>query len=180
MSLSYISTALVVFVFLYCIYISRLNKKPLIPYLKEVERLQKSKDEARIGESKPRYHLKMGLRLSRGQPWINLDENWLMEHNARRKILDNPKNVVIRCLPGSELACEEVMMQVVKDLVTREPMKFRRYNDRAVDRVEIVETGETFIIASPFGRLRPLEIAARLAMEDFNILKMGSDGQHRL
>ena len=71
-------------------------------------------------------------------------------------------------------------MQVVEDLVAREPERFRRYYDCQVDRIEIIETGETFIIASPFGRLRPLEIAARLAMEDFNILKMGNEGQHRL
>ena len=122
----------------------------------------------------------MGLRPSRGKPWINTDEEWLVEHKARRTILDEPKNSVIRCLPGSELACEEVMMLVVEDLVAQQPKIFRRYNDSDVDRIEILETGETFIIASPFGRLRPLEIAARLAMEDFNILKVGDDGQHRL
>ena len=179
MVLSYASSALSLFALLCCFYFLRSNKETLTK-LKTVKTVLNAKDELRSNDWKPQYNMTMGLRPSRGKRWIDTDEDWLAEHKARRNILDEPKNSVIQCLPGSELACEEVMALVVDDLIIREPKRFRRYTDSQVDRIEIVDTGETFIIASPFGRLRPLEIAARLAMEDFNILEMGKDGQHRL
>ena len=179
MSLSFASSALSVIALLCCVYFLHANRKSLAKF-KDAKTSSKAKDVLPKIERKPLYHMTMNLRPSGGKPWINTGEGWLEEHIARRKILDDTKNSVIRCLPGSELACEEVMVLVVEDLVAREPRRFRRYNDSKVDRIEIVGTGETFIIASPFGRLRPLEIATRLAMEDFNILKIGNDGQHRL
>lgn len=58
---------------------------------------------------------------------------------------------------------------------------FKRYDRQGYGPcVEVIETGEIFRTRPPFVVMSPLEIAARLAMEDFNILMKDENDEHIL
>lgn len=46
--------------------------------------------------------------------------------------------------------------------------------------MEIIRTGEIFKVGAPFYTMEPLEIAARLAMEDFSVLMTNGEGKNIL
>lgn len=123
----------------------------------------------------------MGLRRSDLGRWLEIDDQYLIKHNIRSAILDNHKCQVLQCRPGSEAACVEVLDLVVDFLTLTYPAQFRdQSSSTGRDLIEVVATGEVFKVRAPFDGLDPLEIAARLAMEDFNILIKGKDNVHTL
>ena len=129
-----------------------------------------------------KYNMNMGIRKLDREDWLRVDENFCSEHKIRSELLDNQKDKVLQCLPGSEDACLEALEVVVKCLTEKFPTTFQRSkSSSAGDHVHIVETGETFHIKAPFDDLEPLEIAARLTMEDLNILnKEWESGEYHL
>lgn len=128
-----------------------------------------------------KYHMNMDLRKSNLDEWLDVDENYAVLHNIRSKLLDDEKSQVIQCLPGSEAACAEVLDLVVEFLIQNFPEKFKpHFSFSQVEAVEVIATNEIFRVKAPFTRLQPLEIAARLAMEDFNILIQREDNIHIL
>lgn len=90
----------------------------------------------------------MGLKRLDVENWLTLDQNYLPEHNLRCDLLKNKKANVIKCLKGSEDACYEVQFG--------EPAIYNHLTD------------ETSLVGRKCPN--PLEVAAKLAMEDFNIL----------
>lgn len=135
----------------------------------------------RAFETSGKYHMTMGLRRSDLGRWLEIDDQYLTEHNIRSTLLDNHKSQVLQCRPGSEAACTEVLDLVVDFLTRTYPAQFRHQSSLVGgDLVEVVATGEVFRVTAPFDGLDPLEIAARLAMEDFNILIKGKDNVHTL
>ena len=123
----------------------------------------------------------MGLRRSDLGRWLAVDDQYLIEHNIRSTLLDHHKSRVLQCRPSSEAACIEVLDLVVDFLTRNYPAQFRHHSSwTGSDLVEIVASGEVFRVSAPFDGLDPLEIAARLAMEDFNVLIKGKDNVHTL
>lgn len=128
-----------------------------------------------------RYHMTMELRKSDLEGWLDVDEKYAAFHNIRSQLLDDKKCRVLQCLPGSEAACVEVLDLVVESLTQRFPEKFKaHFSFFKIQFVEVVATCEIFEVTAPFNGLEPLEIAARLAMEDLNILVKGEDNIHTL
>lgn len=140
-----------------------------------------------VKESRPKFkesgkwHLTMDLRKPEKETWLEMDDQYLPEHNIRSKLLNEKKSAVLQRRPGSEAACAEVLELVVQDLITNFPQQFKaRPSPSNVDMVEVVATGEVFRAKAPFHEMEPLEIAARLAGEDFNILVKGGQDEHTL
>ena len=140
---------------------------------------KKSKDG---GKATRKYNMAMGIRKIDEEDWLRVDENFGHEHKIRSEILNKQKDKVLQCLPGSEEACFEAMNLVVNYLTEKFPDYFQQLNSSSGwDRVHVVETGETLCIMPPFDNLQPLEVAARLAMEDLSILSQEwYSGEHHL
>lgn len=135
----------------------------------------------RAFETSGKYHMTMGLRRSDLERWLEIDDQYLIEHNIRSTLLDHHKSRVLQSRPGSEAACMEVLDLVVDFLTRAYPAQFKhRSSSAGSDLVEVVASGEVFRVNAPFDGLDPLEIAARLAMEDFNVLIKGKNNVHTL
>ncbi|PMD55740.1 uncharacterized protein K444DRAFT_645446 [Hyaloscypha bicolor E] len=126
----------------------------------------------------------MGLKRLDSSNWLTLDSAYLPEHFLRCNLLCTHRPQVIQCLPGSEPACHEVLSLVTSFLSSRFPQHFTLINltlpSGEVPAIHNHLTQETF----PVGRQNcpnPLEIAAKLSMEDFNILvKNQETGEYEL
>lgn len=123
-------------------------------------------------------HMNMGLRKFESFNWLTIDEHYLPEHNIRSRLLSDYISSVLQCLPGSEAACDEVLSAVTSFLTSRYPYMFQYSGGGRRKMIHNLQTGESFpVVNNP----RPLETAARLAMEDFNLLvKDRSTGEYRL
>ncbi|KAI9783095.1 MAG: hypothetical protein M1839_004264 [Geoglossum umbratile] len=128
-----------------------------------------------------KYSMTMGLRRLDEKNWLTIDEEYLPEHRLRAELLSKSRNKVLQCLPGSEVACVEVLEFVVSFLIKRWPEVFELFGETDGDGVDggryfvrNNKTGEEFRIVAPY-EVEPLEIAARLAIEDFNLLVKGEE-----
>lgn len=83
---------------------------------------------------------------------------------------DNHSNV-LQCLPSTEAACHEVLDLVVNFLSQRYPQHFTIDHSKSIIHNHL--TKETHLIGPRC--ITPMETAARLAMEDFNILVKDPD-----
>jgi hypothetical protein len=110
----------------------------------------------------------MGLKRLDIDNWLTLDSHYLPEHDLRSELFKTKKANVIQCLEGSEEACYEVLEVVSSFMVTRFPQHFTLTHLSGEPAVYNHLTDETFLVGRKCPN--PLETAARLAMEDFNIL----------
>jgi hypothetical protein len=120
----------------------------------------------------------MGLRRLVQEDWLTIDDNYMVEHDLRASQLADKRPSVLQCRPGSETACQEVLTLVSTFLLARYPKMFRTSGVGNGKHIHNLKTGEMFpLVNNP----QPLETAARLAMEDFNVLiKDPESGQYRL
>lgn len=124
---------------------------------------------------RPRASLRtsMGLKRLEASNWLTIDKNYHPEHEVRNNTLSSNKAQVIQCLPGSEEACHEALSVVVDFLTARFPQHFTTSNTSEGSRIFNKLTNETFLIGQACPN--PLEVAARLAMEDFTVLMKDPD-----
>jgi hypothetical protein len=122
----------------------------------------------------------MGLKRLDESNWLTLDSNYLAEHFLRCSLLCTKRPQVLQCLPGSDVACHEVLSLVTSFLSSRFPQHFTLTTMSSGPAIHNHLTNEIF----PIGQqncLNPLEIAAKLSMEDFNILIKDSEtGEYHL
>jgi hypothetical protein len=123
----------------------------------------------------------MGLKRLDESNWLTLDSAYLPEHFLRCHLLCTKRPRVLQTLRGSEAACHEVLSLVVTFLASRFPQHFT-LTTTSLGGLAIHShlTNEIF----PIGQQNcpnPLEIAAKLSMEDFNILvKNQETGEYEL
>ncbi|KAG4432037.1 hypothetical protein IFR05_012476 [Cadophora sp. M221] len=110
----------------------------------------------------------MGLKRLDESNWLTLDSNYLPEHALRLNFLTTCRSNVIECLPGSESACQEVLNIVTSFLSTRFPQHFAIISSPSGPKIINHLTDEVYPIGPSCPN--PLEVAAKLSMEDFNIL----------
>jgi hypothetical protein len=123
-------------------------------------------------------HMNMGLRKFESFNWLTIDDHYLSEHNIRSHLLSDHLSSVLQCLPGSEPACHEALSVVTSFLTSRYPYMFKISGSGRRKLIHNLQTGESFQVEN---NPRPLETAARLAMEDFNLLiKDPGNGEYRL
>lgn len=125
----------------------------------------------------------MGLSKLDQSQWLSIDADLYMnEHVMRAELLAKHRSQVFNCLPGSEAACWEALNLGVAFLTSRYPQFFSLVAQPGSRTHAVVNhfTGETLHIHPELVPL-PLELLARLAQEDFNILmKSEVDGQWHL
>jgi hypothetical protein len=114
-------------------------------------------------------YLQLGLRKvnSMGQ-WLTVDNSYIELHEARTALLDRKQPECVQVRFDGEDACEELMDQIVQHLCVKYPDHFNTKikNGRRFIRNEL--SSEDISLARPFP-YRPIEICARLAVEDFSI-----------
>lgn len=114
----------------------------------------------------------LGLKRLNQSEWLTIDDTYKDFHLARDFLLSKKNIECIQVKRDGEAACEELLQEIVKFLMTRYPESFsiKMVNRRKHVRNEI--TQEEWSLVRPFD-CHPLEVCARLAMEDFNILLKG-------
>ncbi|KUJ20449.1 uncharacterized protein LY89DRAFT_771352 [Mollisia scopiformis] len=110
----------------------------------------------------------MGLKRLDASNWLTLDSSYLPEHSLRLSLLESRHADVIQCLPGSQASCHEVLDLVTSFLASRFPQHYSLRTTASEPCIESHLTGEVYPIGEKCEN--PLEVAARLAMEDFNVL----------
>jgi hypothetical protein len=122
----------------------------------------------------------MGLKRLDESNWLTLDSKYLPEHTIRCNLLNSlSRPDVIQCLPGSEEACHEVLETVTTFLTSRFPQHFSIAGTPSEQKIHSHLTKETYLIGPKCPN--PLELAAKLSMEDFNVLtKHPKTGEYHL
>jgi Protein of unknown function (DUF3445) len=122
----------------------------------------------------------MGLKRLDESNWLTLDSKYLPEHFLRCSLLCTHRPQVIQCLPGSHQVCYEVLTLVTSFLSSRFPQHFTLVAMPSGPAIHNHLTNEIFLIGEE-NCPNPLEIAAKLAMEDFNVLiKNPETGEYEL
>ncbi|PGH12036.1 hypothetical protein AJ79_04545 [Helicocarpus griseus UAMH5409] len=125
-------------------------------------------------KGRAKYRTTMALKKLDQENWLTIDKNYVEQHELRDELFQTGKNKVIKCLPEARYACEEVLQEVATYLCQRYPAVF----EMGANSVKITKTDEVFRLRDPANALEPLEVAARLAMEDFSILLKNEKGQN--
>ncbi|XPS75644.1 hypothetical protein M3J09_007719 [Ascochyta lentis] len=114
----------------------------------------------------------LGLKKLEQHEWLMVDATYKDLHAARDYLLAKKNTECIQVKHDGEAACEELLEEVVRFLVSTYPDNFsiKTVNRRRHVRNEI--TREEWSLVLPFD-CHPLEVCARLAVEDFNILLKG-------
>ena len=108
----------------------------------------------------------MGLKRLDESNWLTIDNFYHSEHTLRAHMLEKSRPSVLQCLPGTETACHEVLDLVTSFLSKRFPEHFTI--NHSTSHIHNHLTKESYLIGRHCPH--PIEVAARLAMEDFNIL----------
>ncbi|EQL34430.1 hypothetical protein BDFG_03777 [Blastomyces dermatitidis ATCC 26199] len=127
-------------------------------------------------KGRAKYRTNMGLKRLDQHNWLTIDKNYIEQHKLRDVLFRTQRSKVFQCLPEARHACEELLNEVATYLCGRYPAIFALENDA----VRITKTGEVFCLRDPTNGLEPLEVAARLAMEDFSIVLENDSGQSYL
>lgn len=139
----------------------------------EVERYPPFRDD-------PPNYMQMGLKKLDMSMWLTIDKNYRQYHEARAYVLDNHKKEVLQVMRDGEEACVELLEEVTNFLVNKYPhfFEFVLREGRRWIRNKIMD--EQYPIQSPYV-VHPLEVCARVAMEDFNVLRKSEfTGKHKL
>jgi hypothetical protein len=120
----------------------------------------------------------MGLRRLDERNWLTVDENYIKEHRIRHDLIQNERNDVLQSLPESQDACMEVLDVITSFLCERYPSMFQMRRSGRATEIRNSKTGETFVFGGVHDTMDPLEIAARLTMEDLSVLMVNADGEY--
>ncbi|KAF2120187.1 hypothetical protein BDV96DRAFT_674465 [Lophiotrema nucula] len=129
---------------------------------------------------RPPNYMQMGLKKLDIDAWLTVDKNYRDQHGVRKKLLDRKKEEVLQVTDDGEEACIELMEEVVGFLVKKYPKYFQLVERDGRTKVLNAIMEEEFCVQRPY-EMHPLEVCARLANEDFNILfKSEFSGEHVL
>ncbi|KAF2423487.1 hypothetical protein EJ08DRAFT_724637, partial [Tothia fuscella] len=135
-------------------------------------------------KGKAAFSRDMGLKNLDLANWLIVDDNYTTYLHIRFNLLNNHKDEVLQIVhtPTVQTASEELLRMVSDFLIKRYPSYYGTFTPaRGRPSIMLKRMDTTsFDITPPFA-IHPLEICARLAMEDFNILIQDeSTGEHHL
>lgn len=123
----------------------------------------------------------MGLKRLDPEEWVLMDKNYLAFHKVRKRILEDVflKRETLCYLDTEKLtgACFELLDLLTEFLATKYPQFFVIIEPFGRRAIYNKLTKELLHLEWPSIGLHPLEIAARLATEDFNIF-LKHENQH--
>lgn len=131
-------------------------------------------------KGRERYRIMMDVRRLDAENWLTVDKYYLDEHRVRNQLLQQEKSKVLQCLPESYDGSMEVLEEVVGFLCRKYPSMFESTKQGSVTTVENKLAGETFVFGTGNDQIGPLEIAARLTMEDLSVLMKNTNGEYYL
>lgn len=117
-----------------------------------------------------KFRLSMGLVALDPEEWIEPDAHLAKELVEKDRLFGERYDDVFQARPGSETAQREVLDLLIDHMTTVYPEILRRNGDVLV----ILPTGRNYSI-SAFASA-PLDLAGRLAQEDFCLMAPGPDG----
>lgn len=120
----------------------------------------------------------MGLKKLNEADWLIVDDQYKLRHSIRTTLFNTQNAKVSQYLPEAKEACEEALTKVASFLCKRYPNMFETNESPSGSIFKNNETGEQFLFSKTEGEIPALEIAARLAMEDFTILMKNEEGEH--
>ncbi|WEW54779.1 hypothetical protein PRK78_000204 [Emydomyces testavorans] len=125
-----------------------------------------------------KYRIRMGLKKMDRANWLTVDKDYVALHRIRKSLLETQKEKMVQCLPEAKEACQEALHEVSKFLCKRYPAMFETCTSGSGPKVINKEVGEEFCLSGCSGSISPLEIAARLAMDDLTIILKNKEGIH--
>ncbi|KAH7066714.1 hypothetical protein BKA63DRAFT_425379 [Paraphoma chrysanthemicola] len=127
-------------------------------------------EEPRLrGLVETKTYLELGLRKASSlAEWLTVNKSYEETHAARNSLLARKQMECVQTETESRTACEELLDQVVKHVCLKYPEVFSRKTKNSRKYVRNEQTGKEYAIVKPFER-HPLDLAARLAMDDFCI-----------
>ena len=128
----------------------------------------------------PPNYMTMGLKHVDHAKWLIIENMYMKFYEARRKLLSKKRSEVVQVTPEAEEACEELMREVVRFLTEMYSDFFEIIEKHGAKMIWNKLANEQMRIEKPW-ICHPLEMCARLAMEDFNVLEKSEfTGEHRL
>lgn len=121
------------------------------------------------GLESTKTYLDLGLsKVTHLSNWLTVDNKYFEMHEARVSILTKNRKDCIHVHTDGEAACEELLNQIVQHLCQKYSQSFSTKVRNRRNHVINDLMGEEYSIVRPFEH-HPLELCARLAVEDFNI-----------
>ncbi|KAJ4315988.1 hypothetical protein N0V94_005680 [Neodidymelliopsis sp. IMI 364377] len=114
----------------------------------------------------------MGLKKVDQHDWLVVDDTYKDYHCARDSVLSTKNAECIQVTRDGEDASEELLQEISEYLVSRYPGSFEMKMINRRKHIRNKETKEEWSLVRPFD-CHPLELCARLGMEDFNVLVKG-------
>lgn len=110
------------------------------------------------------YHQTMSLTKMEADWWLELHREYVDTIRAREQLFEKHGAMVLQTLPGSEIACKELMEMCVQFLCARYPQYFRVDTHRSVLWNGILHT-QTNLKSTP-----PMEVLLHNIPEDFALM----------
>ncbi|MCH0628826.1 DUF3445 domain-containing protein [Kocuria palustris] len=124
------------------------------------------------------YHQTMSIYKLDVNHWLDMDRYYPHLIELKQQVFAKWGRDYLDWLPESADGCQELMEVVVNHMLLRYPNLFLALNDdHTVIRNEI--TGDVIDMTPPLQH-HPLEYVARIAQEDFYVVKQRPDGLHYL
>lgn len=114
-------------------------------------------------------HEDLGVEEVDRKLWLDINmRHYLDMHAARKSLLSDKRDECIHTMPEASAACEDLLADVVEFLVENYPEHFTLEEDDGRMSIRNKITKEVFSVKGPL-EMNPLEICARLAVEDFHV-----------
>jgi len=110
------------------------------------------------------YHQTMSLAKMESDWWLELENTYTSRIKQRKQLYTDHGEAVLQALPGTELACKELMEMALQFLCARYPHYFRLDASDRVFHNDILQT-ETDLVNTP-----PLHVLLENIPEDFAIM----------
>lgn len=121
------------------------------------------------GLVRTKSYLQLGLaKMSSMSKWLTIDHSYIELHEARASLLDRQPDECVQVRRDGQAASEELMEQVVHNLCIKysDHFSIKMKHRRKHVRNELAST--EYSLVKPFD-CHPLELCARLAVEDFSM-----------
>ncbi len=116
------------------------------------------------------FRLAMGLMALNEADWIEPDEEFVAELEAKHRLLADDDADVVRIRPGSEMAQREVAERLIAHMTDRHPEILSRDGDE----LRVGPVDRTYRLSDWMGVL--IDLAGRLVQEDFCLMAPSAEG----
>ncbi|CZT03548.1 hypothetical protein WAI453_012276 [Rhynchosporium graminicola] len=120
-----------------------------------------------------KYHQTMSLQKLESDWWLEVENTYVARIKQRQDLFREYGSKVLDYLPGSELACKELMEMALQFLCARYPAHFSLSSDKKIFHNKLLNTDTTI------KRFHPLHVLLNNVPEDFAIvLRNEEDGMY--